>query len=280
MTTTPTRRPLPEPLDYPIHAELLAAAVEYGFATTDQLARTFASQFDSPRSAIRQVQRHLKLLNQHGYLQHMGRRIGGHKRGSGQSIWTCTSKGYYAVRGKRKRLRPELRSTEFISHTLAVTETRVRLAELAHQNGLHALDLTGEPAAWRDHLGPYGQKVTLKPDLHLYARASEREYYAFLEVDRATENPGRIIRQCWRYDAYYRSGLEQQSVGVFPVVIWICPSAKRADQLLRYLSEHTAPAAEGNDQKLISEMFLVTTMDGLPDTIRAGLAPPPKGKRQ
>ncbi len=271
---------LPAPLDYPIYGELLQRVVENRFATTNQLARLTAPRYKNLATATRRTPIHLNRLVEHGYLIQMPQVVGGRNRGSGPKIWTASARGSSAITGKRKRPRKTERSTDFVSHTLAVTETRVRLAELAHQNGLHALDLTGEPAAWRDHLGPYGQKVTLKPDLHLYARNRDREYYAFLEVDRATENPGRIIRQCWRYDAYYRSGLEQQSVGVFPVVIWICPNPKRADQILRYLGEHTAPAAEGNDQKLISEMFLVTTMDSLPDTIRAGLAPAVQRKRQ
>ncbi|GAA1819666.1 replication-relaxation family protein [Nesterenkonia flava] len=278
--TAPNTQQLPDPLGYPLYGELLKRIVENQFATTNQLARLTARRYKNLATATRRTPIHLNRLVEHGYLLQMPQVIGGRKRGSGPKIWTATSKGNSAVTGKRKRPRKTERSAEFIAHTLAVTETRVLLTELARQDGLHALELTGEPAAWRDHLGPYGQKVTLKPDLHLYARAREREYYAFLEVDRATENPGRIIRQCWRYDAYYRSGLEQQSVGVFPVVIWICPNAKRADQLLRYLGEHTAPAAKGNDQKLIAEMFLVTTMGDLPDTIRTGLAPPPKGKRQ
>lgn len=278
--TAPNTLQLPDPLGYPLYGELLKRIVENQFATTNQLARLTARRYKNLATATRRTPIHLNRLVEHGYLLQMPQVIGGRKRGSGPKIWTATSKGNSAVTGKRKRPRNTERSAEFIAHTLAVTETRVLLTELARQDGLHALELTGEPAAWRDHLGPYGQKVTLKPDLHLYARTSEREYYAFLEVDRATENPGRIIRQCWRYDAYYRSGLEQQSVGVFPVVIWICPNAKRADQILRYLGEHTTPAHEGNDQKLIQEMFLVTTMDDLPDTIRAGLAPPPEGKRQ
>lgn len=275
-----TARLLPPPLEYPLYADLLEHLIRFRFATTEQLARMVAPGFSSKRSAVRQCQRHLHTLAAHNYVRAMGRQVGGQKRGSGQQIWIAAPKAHQAISGKRRRPRTKEHSTEFIAHTLAVTETRVLLTELARQDNLHALELTGEPAAWRDHLGPYGQTVTLKPDLHLYARSSDREYYAFLEVDRATENPGRIIRQCWRYDAYYRSGLEQQSVGVFPVVIWICPNAKRTDQLRRHLGEHTAPAREANDQKLISEMFLVTTMDGLPDTIRAGLAPPPKGKRQ
>lgn len=271
---------LPVPLDYPLYGELLKRIVENRFATTNQLARLTAPRYKNLATASRRTPVHLSRLVEHGYLIQMPQVIGGRKRGSGPKIWTATSKGNSAVTGKRKRPRKTERSAEFIAHTLAVTETRVALTELARTDEFDALALTGEPGCWRTHLGPYGQTVTLKPDLHLYAKASGREYYAFLEVDRATENPGRVIRQCWRYDAYYRTGLEQQKAQVFPAVIWICPSRKRAEQLSRHLSEHAVPAAEGDHQKLIAEMFLVTTMDELADTIRAGLAPAGQRKRQ
>ncbi|WP_120005041.1 replication-relaxation family protein [Nesterenkonia muleiensis] len=271
--TAPNIPDLPAPLDYPLYGQLLKRIVENRFATTNQLARLTAPRYKNLATATRRTPVHLNRLDEHGYLIQMPQVIGGQKRGSGPKIWTATSKGNSAVTGKRKRPRKTERSAEFIAHTLAVTETIVVLTELAQTDGLHDLQLTGEPGSWRTHLGPYGQTITLKPDLHLYARTSGREYFAWLEVDRATENPGRVIRQCWRYDAYYRAGLEQQKAQVFPVVIWICPSTKRAAQLSRHLSQHSAPAADGDHQKLIAEMFLVTTMAELADTVRRGLAP-------
>ena len=49
----------------------------------------------------------------------------------------------------------------------------------------------------------------------------------FIEVDLDTESPNKIIDKCERYHKYYRSGLEQQESGVFPLTVWIVPSAER-----------------------------------------------------
>ena len=53
----------------------------------------------------------------------------------------------------------------------------------------------------------------------------------FIEVDLATESISAIIDQCRRYHEYYRSGLEQEEFGVFPLTVWIVPSNARRDAL-------------------------------------------------
>ena len=98
-----------------------------------------------------------------------------------------------------------------------------------HDNlALEALEL--EPACWR----PYthiGKVVSLKPDLYAQTLCGDYEDRWFIEVDLATESLSIIIEQCRRYHEYYRSGLEQEEFGVFPLTVWIVPSNTRKEAL-------------------------------------------------
>lgn len=57
----------------------------------------------------------------------------------------------------------------------------------------------------------------------------------FIEVDLDTESPNKIIDKCERYHKYYRSGLEQQESGVFPLTVWIVPGAERKEKLITHI---------------------------------------------
>ncbi|MFV0435652.1 MAG: replication-relaxation family protein, partial [Leucobacter sp.] len=85
----------------------------------------------------------------------------------------------------------------------------------------------------------------------------------FFEVDRATEAPGRVVRKCLAYQEYRSSGKEQQARGVFPAVAWIVPSEARKRQLRDRIN---------SEVKLHSRLFLVLTLDELPDLIADGAA--------
>ena len=54
---------------------------------------------------------------------------------------------------------------------------------------------------------------------------------AVFEIDLDTESPIKIIEKCQRYYQYYRSGIEQNEYGVFPLVVWIVPDAGRKNSL-------------------------------------------------
>lgn len=255
---------LPSPLDHPVYVQLLSLLVSSRFATTDQLARATAHEYGSLTSARRQTMRHLTRLRDHRLIQKTGRRIGGHRGGSSQTMWAPTARSHQVLTGQRRRIRVELLSTEFIAHTLAVTDTRIVLAEVARTKNLE-FTITGEPQCWRTYLNHYGQTTRLKPDLHVHTHLADGdEYAAFIEVDRATENPARIITTCRKYVTYYRTGAETQERGFFPEVLWIVPTSKRAQQLQRYI---------GQADDLLPEMFTVVTVAELPDTIRRRTTP-------
>lgn len=244
---------------HPIYGQLLALIGEHRFATTHQLTRLTVQLYGSRKSAIRQTLRHLRELRSQHLVTKLERRVGGWQGGSQVAIWTLTTRGRRELTGSRGRLRPHHHSTTFSEHSLAVTEARVLLHESTTDLGLQ-LTAQSEPACWRHYLDPHGAPVALKPDLTAMVTSNEFVDRYFVEVDRATENPARVIRKCWQYVQYRRSGTEQDRYGVFPAVVWVVPNAKRHEQLTRYIRE----------EKLPGEMFIVITPDQFKPLVRDG----------
>lgn len=241
--------------------KLLELTKEHRFATTHQLARFLRPSYRSERSALRQTLRHLAALQQDGLVSSLERRVGGWQGGSSVGIWTLTSRGHRHLTGSRKRLRPHHLSTHFLEHSLAVTETCVRLQEATRQLADYEVVVQQEPACWRSYLGSHGERVTLRPDLYAQVSSTDYEDRYFLEVDRSSENPGRVIRKCWQYEHHRRSGAEQKRAGVYPAVVWLVPSEHRKQQLLRHLTQ---------EPKLPQHLFVVITPDELTALIRDG----------
>jgi len=256
------QRHLAETLAHPARTRILRFLCEHRYATTKQLARLAADDYTSPRSALRQTSRHLTALSEAGMVTHLERRVGGWQGGSTQSIWALTTTGHHTLtRTRASRQRPHLVSTTFLDHLLAISEVRVTVEETTRSLPGAQCAVQTEPLCWRTHLGPHGQQVTLRPDLALTVTTPEFEDRYFLEVDRATENPARVITTCQRYQHYRHTGMEQSHGGVFPAVIWIVPTHTRARQLT------TAIQA---DPRIDRPLFTVTTLSDLPDLIRNG----------
>jgi hypothetical protein len=89
------------------------------------------------------------------------------------------------------------------------------------------LELDGEPTCWRSFGGMSDQRQTLKPDSYVRLGIGAYEDSYFIEVDRGTEGTQTLVRQLAIYVAYHASGVEQQSRGVFPRVLWLAPDDKR-----------------------------------------------------
>ncbi|WP_219819386.1 replication-relaxation family protein [Pseudoclavibacter sp. AY1F1] len=235
--------------------------MKFRFATTPQLARLDHQRYGSRGSALRQTTRHLASLETAGLVLRLERRVGGWPGGSGPAVWALTTSGYHQITGTTgARQRPRLLSTTFLEHLLAVTETRVIVAETVREIDGASVHVEHEPECWRTYLGLHGQRLTLRPDLRLEITTQEFRDSYFLEVDRATENPARVIAKCRQYQRYRRTGQEQQRAGAFPAVLWIVPHTKRRDQLNQHIRQ----------AELTSGMFHVRTLDELPTILRDG----------
>lgn len=256
-----SRTVLPETLTHPIYPLLLFELLEHRFATTKQLARLNRDQYSTDHSALRQTTRHLRTLHDAGLTLKLERRVGGWQHGSAATIWALSTTGHRAITGSHTRQRPHLTSTTFLEHLLAITEARVLLTETLRDMPETTATVHGEPDCWRRYLSTVGHPVTLKPDLAVTIHGPEFTDNYFIEIDRATENPARIIAKSWQYQHYRKTDNEQHTLGVYPKVLWITPTPTRRHQLTTHITK---------EPRLPQELFTVLTLDQFPDLIRNG----------
>jgi len=241
--------------------ELLELLHTHRFATSRQLTRFALTRYRSASSAHRQTLRHLAGLEEQRLVTRLERRIGGWQRGSDVAVWSLTTTGLRLLTGSTRRQRPQAVSTTFLAHTLATTEVCLVISETVREIDSAEVSLIQEPDCWRSFPSPAGEFVTLRPDLTSTITSPEYTDHYFLEVDRATENPARIVRTTRQYLAYQQSGIEQEALGVFPALIWVVPHAKRQAQLTRHLSAEPG---------VPSDLWLVITLNQLPELVRDG----------
>lgn len=226
-------------------------------ATTRHLQRLHFT-LNSHRSigaATRACVRVLTRLKGLGLVAALPRRIGGVRAGSAGTIWQLGPTGerlLAALRGDPKRHRLANPSGLFTGHTLAVTELVVQLREHAGDHPDVGTEITTEPHCWRPFTGGHGRPETLRPDLLLVITGVQYVDHVFVEVDRATEHLPALLRKCQTYARFAASGTYQAEHDVFPAVLWIVPTAERAEAL---------SAAIRAEARLDPAMFTVATTD-------------------
>lgn len=245
---------------------ILASVNQYRFLTTQQVARL---HFNAVANAAipRRVNHALARLRSHDVLATLERRIGGVRAGSAGYVWTVTDTGRQVLAAKSDHIRPpRVRTYEpsptFLEHTLAAAETALVALEAARRGVCRIDALEVEPEAWRAYVGPTSAVVRLKPDLAMVTEAGGFEDRWFIEVDRDTEPPSRVIAKCLGYERYRTTGIEQREHGVFPATVWIVPSRRRATQLRERIN---------GDGRLSHQMYAVITLDQLSDLLGSGL---------
>ena len=268
---------VPAPI-HPMQARLLALVAAHRFATTTQLARLTALEYASSASALRQTQRHLASLAQQRLLTSLERRVGGWQGGSAVTIWAATTRGHRLVAAENggwdeevpRRQRPREVSTTFLDHLLAITEVRTSIEEAVRQEADTEATVALEPDCWRTALSPSGQPQVLRPDMAVTITSPAYEDHYLVEVDRATENPGRVIATCWRYQEHQAQASDD---GVFPLVVWLVPTDRRRHRLERAIAHSTG---------LLRDLFRVIRLDQLPTLIHGGPAaiPTPQASNQ
>ena len=128
-----------------------------------------------------------------------------------------------------------------------------------------------EPLSWRRYTGPGGEAHLIRPDLTACVVGHDAEGVFedrwFLEVDMGTESIPTVLAKCRRYQAYYRTGIEQAAHGAFPRVLWILhgPHAvERHRALARHLSRTST---------LEQRLFRLTSAADLPTALWGSDAP-------
>lgn len=217
--------------------EVLSDVDKFRLLTTKQLQRLhFDPVHPSAPASARACNRALSRLREAGVLKTLQRRIGGVRAGSAGFVWYIGPAGERLLQilepsapsGRRNYREP---SRHFVEHTLAIAEVAVRIVEAERNGELELLELETEPASWQQALSRFGTVQTLKPDLRLVTAKGEFENHWFIEVDMASEHMPVILRQCAAYQAFRATGRYQAAHGLFPAVLWVCPTASRAEAI-------------------------------------------------
>ena len=220
--------------------ELLGVVQQYRYLMTGQIQRLVFTEAANSSAGLRATNRNLKKLYEFGLINRLSRRIGGVRAGSSSLIWYLTHAGERLLRLSNNETHPIRRffepSPHYLAHSLAVAETAIQLMEICRKNGPQITALQLEPECWRAYSSA-GVSCSLKPDLYAVTVTEEYEDRYFIEVDLDTESPAKIIETCQKYHTYYRSGLEQEASEMFPLTVWIVPSAARKEKLIRHLKE-------------------------------------------
>ena len=198
-------------------------------------------------TAARTCRRVLERLVDDRLLVRLDRRVGGVRAGSASFVYGLGPVGQriLGLDGPRRRFREP--TATFVVHTLAISELVVTLTVADRLGVFDLLELEAEPACWR----PLGSGQ-LRPDLFASLGVGEYEYRYFIEVDLGTESLPRLIAKCQTYEAYYDTGVEQQTHGIFPRVLWDMHDEQRSVKLRDAIER---------SRLLTPELFSVTTTD-------------------
>jgi hypothetical protein len=216
----------------------------------------------------------LQRLTDLGLLTRAGRQVGGIRAGSSGWTYGLSVAGQKLTNGRGPAGGVRLRKPwdplpGFIDHVLSVAELYVQLREAEHRGELELLDFVAEPPCWRTWTGPGGERLILKPDAFVRIGVGDYEHVSFIEVDRSTESTNVLARKVATYTAYWQSGVEQESEGLFPRSVWLVPDEHRLSRLLGVLGGLPPEA-----QALFRAVLFEQALDAL-----SGRAPPAQGRR-
>ncbi len=244
---------------------ILSALRHCRYLLTSQVQRLYFTDMVSEVAGQRTARRILRKLHDLGLIASLTRRVGGVRAGSSSLIWYLTEAGERLLRlgddGPHARKRYLEPSMLFLAHNIAVAECYVRLTEICDGEKLKLCSVELESDCWRAY-NSKGKQTTLRPDFFAVTNQDKYEDRWFFEVDLNTEAAATVVKKCRRYHEYYRSGLEQQQHGVFPLTVWIVPDAARKDCLV----SHIQAAFEGQ-----LRLFSVITPDELAPLIHQGV---------
>lgn len=238
--------------------EILRDVAQHRFLSAVQIEGLHFDGHSTPTAAARVCRRVLVRLTNQRVLKRLERRVGGVRAGSASYIYTIGPVGARLLGQIKRTTEP---SELFLDHTLAIGDVHVWLHRAERASRISVVELEIEPACWRQFIGIGGAREGVKPDLYAVTAAGDYEDAWFLEVDRGTESPAAISRKCHAYDRYWRTGQEQKRHGAFPIVVWLCPNARRASRIQRVLD---------SARNIKREIFRVTTNEEFVGLIAGG----------
>jgi len=238
--------------------QVIHAVASHRFLTGRQLQRLNFYDHGSTETGARVCRRVLARLTAEGVLRRLNRRVGGIRAGSASYVYALAPVGR-RLAGQTMPRQVREPSETFLDHTLAIGDTHVALLEASRLGAFELVAVEVEPACWRRFTGAGGESQTLRPDLFVISARDETEYCWFIEIDCGTEYKPTLVRKCRAHENYWRSGLEQQRIGTFPLVLWVTPDERRARELERAIRSARA---------LKQELFRVAPRGALVDAFR------------
>jgi len=250
---------------------ILGSVAEHQFLTVHQVEALHFGDL-APTSGGRIARRTLARLREYRLLGTLKRRIGGVKSGSAGLVHYLDTAGDQllnkrsAQQGRRRSRDP---STRFLSHRLAIADAHVALAQSHRQQSLELVECVVEPISWRRFLGIGAVRLTLKTDLYIETAVppgNELVHGWFVEIDLGTEGIQTLLKKCHDYEAYRRTGIEQEQGG-FPLVIW---SMTHADPLTAERRRRDLGKAIDRDHSLAPKLFRIVAPDQLIPLLMSG----------
>ena len=245
---------------------ILQSLQTHPFLTTTQLQTLHFVDHATVDTAGRIARRVLKRLAELRVIEPLERRVGGIRAGSASFVWRLGPVGDRLVSqaaGDGVRRRRKEPSSYYLAHRLAIADAHLALITAARMQRFELTSVQTEPACWRPYLGVHGGREVLKPDLFAVTASGDYEDRWFIEIDRGTESIPTLIRKCAQYETYRRTGREQQTTGVFPLVVWQLPNQARIDKLRAAI--HAA-------RRLDPALYRLTTPEEFVDLIAGGAA--------
>jgi hypothetical protein len=240
---------------------VLGSIDHHRFLTARQLETLHFADHATELAGARVCRRVLARLAAERLLTRLERRVGGVRAGSASFVYALGPAGFRLLNDGRRRFTEP--SALFLDHALAVGDAHVALVEAARADRLGLVHVDVEPRCWRRFVGSGGGRQAIKPDLYVVTASGPFEDCWYLEIDRGTESPAAIGRKCRTYEAYWRTGFEQERLGTFPLVVWVAGDAVRATRLQKVMS-----GARG----LKRELFRVTTTGHFVELLAGGAA--------
>jgi hypothetical protein len=220
--------------------EVLRRIGEHGFLSREQITRFVFTQHASGSTAARTSRRVLTRLERDGLLRSLPRRQGGVHGGSTPTVWQLTTAGARLLRGQAGRShRAAVPSIRWLNHCLAVAETHLAIRDYAEVSAA-AARVQIEQAGWRTRTGLGGEVVWVKPDLFaaIAGNDTDGEYldFWFVEVDLGTESLPTLLKKASQYQGHYESGVEQDQLGTFPLVLWVVAGQRSEERSNEFAS--------------------------------------------
>jgi hypothetical protein len=205
-----------------------------------QAEQLFFADGPNPATRARLARRALARLVSRGVLGRLQRRVGGVRAGAAGHTYYLAAAGqrlvaYWQGEGLGRTRSPYEPTGALVRHTLAVSDAFVRCVIGERAGVATLLDFSAEPECWERYTGRGGAQLTLKPDARVIlgldggAKDGAEESHAWLEVDCGTEGRRTLEHKCRAYISAYHAGTGRE---VFPRVVWVATTARRAELLV------------------------------------------------